>query len=309
VAVTIIGGIKIMGQLPKPSFGAIATLKGAATIQLALLVHFALFVIFGTLGAINIGTPVIILALLSMLTWAGACLVLALLGVCGFIRVLGLNREAKAKQLPSLGAWDREFDTHHKPRFTLSRMLAFAIVLGALWITSTRPSLAFRVAWPLTGLIIGAYMAIIVMDSIRCPNCGKRTLKQLRLMAPPKRYSYHRCGTCQSRRKRIGFGAWLDASSPEDDAIFFRKRDAGTWKGASTPDVDGATCGTLLSSKRQRNLSGMLKAVVKKPWRVRVCPVIVPSGEDTTCGKLLHNKRSRKPSYGCDPAEEGVQHQ
>ncbi len=47
-----------------------------------------------------------------------------------------------------------------------------------------------------------------------CPKCGKRTLL-------PRRYSFHWCLKCRTRRKRLRGGPWVDAPIPQDDHFYW----------------------------------------------------------------------------------------
>jgi hypothetical protein len=144
-------------------------------------------------------------------------------------------------------------------RFTIGQVMVGIAVLASLLAVPRLVLSPDRIVMVcLVGLLTVLFtMHVLVEMAVGspCPACGRWTLRRL-----VRHRFYFRCSACRGRFKRFGFGPWLDASGPGDDARFQRPTEAGIWKSFTIPkDLSGSTSGTLLQNKRARDLTDVVK--------------------------------------------------
>jgi hypothetical protein len=134
----------------------------------------------------------------------------------------------------------------------------------------------------------------------RCPGCGSWSLR--RLARSPTHY---RCVRCGARQKRSAFGAWRDASGPEDDAIYRGKARTHRWLGFTIPQIDDSTTlGRLVGALRRKRTRRAESGVVKAPLigsRFGAGsgePVTTTRRPDLTLGVLVRHQRERRERRG-----------
>jgi hypothetical protein len=119
-------------------------------------------------------------------------------------------------------------------------LLAFPRLVAAL-----EPLAAASLAMLLAALVL-LHVLVGQVFGWPCPVCSRWALRRL-----ARHRWYYRCSACRARLKRIRFGPWLDAYSPEDAWRYKKPTDAGTWKGFEVPgNLAGSTSGRLLEQKR-----------------------------------------------------------
>jgi hypothetical protein len=143
-----------------------------------------------------------------------------------------------------------------RPRVTIGRLMAliaaFAVVLTLPHLQTLTEFKVAACAFALLPILILANYVVEALFGIRCPGCGRWTLRRLVSCS-----SYFSCSGCGMRYKRFGLGPWLDATGPEDDAMYSGKTRARTWMGFSVPEDPGdTTSGALLRNKRLRGRIG-----------------------------------------------------
>jgi hypothetical protein len=148
-----------------------------------------------------------------------------------------------------------------RPRLRLTIAEVMALIPSAAAVL-TLPRLQTRAEVAFAALMLAALpvfvLACILADlliGIRCPGCGRWTMRRVAL-----RSSYYRCLRCLRRYKRdesfLTSGPWLDASGPEDAAVFRGKAGRTRWAGYSVPqprDDDATTTGVLVRHRRRRS--------------------------------------------------------
>jgi hypothetical protein len=188
--------------------------------------------------------------------------------------------------------------TERKARYTIGQvMVIIAIIACACAVLQVlRPPQSPGTTYLLSSLVLlvagvaALHTLVNKMIGFTCPACHRPALRR---MARHRRY--YRCSACRARFKRFRFGAWLDASGPEDADKFGKPGGAGTWEGYEMPtDLEGTATGHLLQDKR----SGDWQELVPQPphvegpdrrsWdaqqRVRAILARLQSGEDPTEG-------------------------
>jgi hypothetical protein len=146
-----------------------------------------------------------------------------------------------------------------RPRYAIWQLMGVIAALGSLLaipriVRSPDRVVLFGVLGllSLSGLVYAAIEAILAKV---CPACSRRALWRL-----ARHRRHYRCRECGARFKRFGFGPWLDASGPEDEARYHKPSEAGVWKGFSVPkDLKGSNSGVLLGSKRSRDPLDIVK--------------------------------------------------
>jgi hypothetical protein len=97
-------------------------------------------------------------------------------------------------------------------------------------------------------LFLAGSVLVEVVFGIQCPGCRRWALR--RLVASRRHF---RCTACGIKLKRSWSGPWLDASGPDDAAIFSGKSRAHRWLGYAVPqEGTDTTTGKLLGSQRRR---------------------------------------------------------
>jgi hypothetical protein len=141
-----------------------------------------------------------------------------------------------------------------RARYTIGQGMALVAVFAVMFaLPSPRSSTEVRVITSALASVLVLGLGSLAFDSffgVLCPGCERWTMR--RMARSP---SYYRCGACRMRVRRtlLGFGPWLDASGPEDDARFRGTSRSGTWEGFSVPaEPGGSTSGALLRNKRLR---------------------------------------------------------
>jgi hypothetical protein len=128
-------------------------------------------------------------------------------------------------------------------------MIAVIAVLLALprLETPTEIAVASSLVAAVAIFLLGTVVVEVVFG-IQCPGCRRWALR--RLVASRRHF---RCTACGIKLKRSWSGPWLDASGPEDAAIFSSKSRAHRWLGYAVPqDGTDTTTGKLLGSQRRR---------------------------------------------------------
>jgi hypothetical protein len=150
------------------------------------------------------------------------------------------------------------------PRYTIGQLMVWIAVLAALFavpqiVDSPDRWILFCAIGVLTAfLLINVLIEAVIGKA--CPACSRGRLRHL-----VKHRRYYRCTSCHARFKRFGFGPWLDASGPEDEARY-RANGAGNWEGFAAPRIlDDSTGGLLLRSKRSRDLPAEAKQRTGQP--------------------------------------------
>lgn len=145
------------------------------------------------------------------------------------------------------------------------------ITIGQLMMASAVVSLAIsvfvnpgtaRTVSVLAGFVGAAFIAVALFIAIvdlglgvRCPHCGEWTMSRVSLSSFRDRF--YRCTACQARCRRGFLRGWDDASGPEFDPIYTRKRPENPWTalpGVEDEDlVYSKTHVHLLLNKQRRN--------------------------------------------------------
>ncbi|HWE36685.1 MAG TPA: hypothetical protein VG406_08965 [Isosphaeraceae bacterium] len=145
-----------------------------------------------------------------------------------------------------------------RPRFTIGQGMVLVALLALALAARTSPS-AFVVLFTLqafAAIVLGVNAAISASLGIRCPTCGKRTLR--RRSAEAFGYRFYDCGECGARYKRLPLEfAWHDASGLVDADRFRPRAGAGAdpWGGGPSAGADtglAGTTGDLLRNQRRR---------------------------------------------------------
>jgi hypothetical protein len=146
-------------------------------------------------------------------------------------------------------------------RYTLGQMLAAIILVGvvAAYLTNPEASSSIRILLGLAAVVLlttlwGSAAPLNQILARRCPSCGGWTMGRVAIHSFGDRF--YRCGKCGIRARRVAY-AWEDASAPEFDKYYARKRPENPWTappGMEDEDlVYSKTHVNLLLSKKRRN--------------------------------------------------------
>jgi len=107
-----------------------------------------------------------------------------------------------------------------------------------------------------TFLAVALFVAILDLSmGVRCPHCGEWAMS--RVAVSSFRDRFYRCTSCQARCRRGFLRGWDDASDPEFDPVYTRKRPENPWTalpGVEDEDlVYSKTHVNLLLNKQRRN--------------------------------------------------------
>ena len=101
-------------------------------------------------------------------------------------------------------------------------------------------------------LFVAAFDACM---GVRCPHCGAWAMGRTSIASFRDRF--YRCSSCQARCRRGFLRGWDDASGPEFDRIYSRKRPENPWTappGLEDEDlIFSKTHVNLLLNKKRRN--------------------------------------------------------
>jgi hypothetical protein len=148
-----------------------------------------------------------------------------------------------------------------RQRITLGQWMVTIAVVGVLVAILVNPRAARGMS--ITAGVVGAIFLIGVASmasvdfvlGIRCPACGKWTMGRTAMASFRDRF--FRCATCGLRARRGLFSGWADASAPEFDRYYSRKRPENPWTappGVEDEDlVYSKTHVNLLLNKKRRN--------------------------------------------------------
>lgn len=155
-------------------------------------------------------------------------------------------------------------------RYTIGQFMAgIAFLAGLLALPPLVNSPDRLVLVCIVGILVIFFLInglIEILIGRRCPACSRRALRRLR-----SDFHYFCCTECRARFKRFGSGPWLDASGPDDAALYARPTGAGSWKGFAAPrKLDGSTSGLLLQGKRSRDLPGEVRRRLYQPGARRL---------------------------------------
>ncbi len=118
----------------------------------------------------------------------------------------------------------------------------------------------------LVSIIVGASGLVILFGAIsaaavdlylgtQCPVCGNWTMARQVIQSFHDRY--YRCTSCHARCKRGFLRGWEDASGPEYEIYYARKRPENPWTAAPHVDDEDLTYSkthvNLLVNKKRRN--------------------------------------------------------
>lgn len=146
-------------------------------------------------------------------------------------------------------------------RITIGRAMVAIAVAGLLIALVANPG-ASRGASMVVGFMGATFVAVVactaVVDyilGIRCPACGCWSMGRTSIASFRDRF--FRCASCGLRARRGLFRGWEDASAPEFDRFYGRKRPENPW--TAPPGVEdedliySKTHVNLLVNKKRRN--------------------------------------------------------
>jgi predicted RNA-binding Zn-ribbon protein involved in translation (DUF1610 family) len=162
---------------------------------------------------------------------------------------------------------------HDRQRFTIGQIMV-SIACIALAIALLVNAGAARTASIIIGLLGIGFLAVVslvaVIDvgmGIRCPNCGGWTMG--RTSVASFRDRFFRCSKCGIRCRRGMLSGWEDASAPEFDRFYTRKRPENPWTappGLEDEDlIYSKTHVNLLLNKKRRNPNAPDQETGRKP--------------------------------------------
>jgi hypothetical protein len=137
-------------------------------------------------------------------------------------------------------------------------VVAFVVALALAMARAKliEPGLELGIEVGLAALLL-ARLFVIIATGKQCPSCDGGPVVRVALVSFGDQY--FRCESCGQRMKRFGLGRRWDASGPDDDHHFHKRREVSTWSDAAiepTPDVPATrTVGLLLREKRDRDAS------------------------------------------------------
>jgi hypothetical protein len=154
-------------------------------------------------------------------------------------------------------------------RCTIGQFMAGIAVLAGLLavpcLVNSPDRLVFVCAFGILATFVLINGLIEILIAGRCPACSRRALRRLR-----RDHHYYCCTECRARFKRFGSGPWLDASGPDDAALYARPTGFGSWDGFAAPKkLDGSTGGLLLQGRRSRDLPGEVRRRPHQPGAKR----------------------------------------
>jgi hypothetical protein len=139
----------------------------------------------------------------------------------------------------------------------MAMIAAIAIVLGLL-LNPTNVG-ALSVVLGLLGLfamLVAVLVACVDLSmGVRCPCCHKYAMVRVSLQSFRDRF--YRCTSCDARCRRGFLKGWDDASDPEYEPIYTKKRAENPW--TAVPGVEDEvglmtkTHANLLANKNRRN--------------------------------------------------------
>ncbi len=146
-------------------------------------------------------------------------------------------------------------------RFTIGQGMGLIAAFALTWAVLAAPGSARFVVTTLLPVAVLTIAPLVIAHHIvdnsiglACPHCGRPTMGRRAVASFGPRY--FRCESCGLRCKRRTFGAWEDASGPEDDAKFRKRPDEDPWTappGMEDEDlIYSKTHVNLVSNKRRR---------------------------------------------------------